>query len=154
MAVAPFRIAVPDQDLDDLRAALARTRWPDQVEGAGWDYGTDLGYLQELAAFWADGFNWRAREEVLNSLPQFRAVLDAPGFERFGVHFVHQPGVGPAPLPLVLTHGWPSTHYEYHDVVGPLATPPPTAVIRPTHSMSSSRRSPATASPTSRASGE
>ena len=123
MAVTPFRIAVPDHDLDGLRAALVRTRWPDQVEGAGWDYGTDVGYLQELAAFWADGFNWRAREEVLNSLPQFRAVLDAPGFESFGVHFVHQPGVGPAPLPLVLTHGWPSTHYEYHDVVGPLANP-------------------------------
>jgi pimeloyl-ACP methyl ester carboxylesterase len=123
MAVAPFRIAVPDAELEELHTALARTRWPDQVEGAGWDYGTDLGYLQELVGYWAEGFDWRAREEVLNSLPQFRADADAPGFDGFGVHFVHQPGVGPAPLPLVLTHGWPSTHYEYHDVVGRLADP-------------------------------
>ena len=123
MAVSPFRIAVPDAELEELHTALARTRWPDQVEGAGWDYGTDLGYLQELVGYWAEGFDWRAREEVLNSLPQFRADADAPGFDDFGVHFVHQPGVGPAPLPLVLTHGWPSTHYEYHDVVGRLADP-------------------------------
>ena len=123
MTVTPFRIAVPDDELAALRAAIARTRWPDQVDGAGWDYGTELGYLQELVGFWADGFDWRARERVLNSLPQFRAEVDAPGFDGFGVHFVHQPGVGPAPLPLVLTHGWPSTHYEYHDVVGRLADP-------------------------------
>ena len=123
MAVTPFRIAVPDAALDELRAALARTRWPDQVEDAGWDYGTELGYLQELVAYWGDGFDWRGREEVLNSLPQFRADVDGPGFDGFGVHFVHREGVGPAPLPLVLTHGWPSTHFEYHDVVGPLADP-------------------------------
>ena len=123
MTVTPFSIAVPDDDLAALHAAIARTRWPDQVDGAGWDYGTELGYLQELVGFWADGFDWRARERVLNSLPQFRAEVDAPGFGGFGVHFVHQPGVGPAPLPLVLTHGWPSTHFEYHDVVGRLADP-------------------------------
>jgi pimeloyl-ACP methyl ester carboxylesterase len=123
VAVSPFRISVPDAALDELHAAIARTRWPDQVEDAGWDYGTPLGYLQELVAYWADGFRWREREQLLNSLPQFRTTVDAPGFEQFGVHFVHQPGVGPAPLPLVLTHGWPSTHYEYHDVVGPLADP-------------------------------
>ena len=123
MAVTPFRVAVPDAELDDLRATLRRTRWPDQLEGTGWDAGTDLAYLQELVGYWADGFDWRGREEVLNSLPQFRAPVDAPGFDRFGVHFVHQPGVGPAPLPLVLSHGWPSTHCEYHDVVSPLADP-------------------------------
>ena len=123
MAVTPFRIAVPDTDLDDLRAAIARTRWPDQVDDAGWDYGTPLGYLQELVEYWADGFDWRARERELNSLPQFRTSVDAPGFEEFGLHFVHQSGVGPAPLPLVLSHGWPSTHYEYQDVVARLANP-------------------------------
>ena len=123
MAVTPFRIAVPDAEVDALRAALGRTRWPDQIDGAGWDYGTELGYLQELVGYWADGFDWHAREEVLNSLPQHRTEVDAPGFERFGVHFVHQPGVGPAPLPLLLSHGWPSTHFEYHDVVARLANP-------------------------------
>jgi len=123
MAITPFRIAVPDAELDDLHAAIARTRWPDQVEDAGWDYGTPLGYLQELVEYWADGFRWREREQLLNSVPQFRTSVDAPGFEDFGLHFVHQPGVGPAPLPLVLSHGWPSTHYEYLDVVARLANP-------------------------------
>jgi pimeloyl-ACP methyl ester carboxylesterase len=123
MSVTPFQIAVPDADLDDLRAAIARTRWPDQVEDAGWDYGTPLGFLQELVEYWADEFDWRRREQVLNSLPQFRTSVDAPGFEQFGLHFVHQPGVGPAPLPIVLSHGWPSTHYEYQDVVARLADP-------------------------------
>ena len=123
MAVTPFRIAVADADLDELRAAIARTRWPDQIDDARWDYGTELGYLQELVEYWAGGFDWRAQEASLNAVPQFRAQVDAPGFEQFGVHCVHQRGVGPDPLPLVLTHGWPSTHYEYHDVVGPLADP-------------------------------
>ena len=103
--------------------AIARTRWPDEVDDAGWDYGTPLGYLQELVEYWADGFDWRRREQLLNSLPQFRTTVDAPGFDEFGLHFVHQPGVGPAPLPLVLSHGWPSTHYEYQDVVVRLAEP-------------------------------
>jgi pimeloyl-ACP methyl ester carboxylesterase len=123
VAPTPFRISVPDADLDDLRASIARTRWPDEVDDAGWDYGTPRGYLQELVEYWADGFRWREREAALNTVPQFRAVVDAPGFEEFGLHFVHQPGVGPAPLPLVLSHGWPSTHFEYHDVVARLADP-------------------------------
>jgi len=123
MTVAPFRIAVPEEDVAELRAAIARTRWPDQVDGAGWDYGTELGYLQQLLAYWADDFDWRAREAALNAVPQFRAVLDAPGFDAFGVHFAYQPGVGPKPLPIVLTHGWPSTHFEYQQVIGPLADP-------------------------------
>jgi pimeloyl-ACP methyl ester carboxylesterase len=123
MAITPFRIAVPDVDLTELHDAIARTRWPDEVADAGWEYGTPLEYLRELVGFWTDGFDWRGREQLLNSLPQFRAHVDAPGFDGFGLHFVHQRGVGPAPLPLVLTHGWPSTHYEYHDVVARLADP-------------------------------
>ena len=122
-AVTPFRIAIPDADLDDLRAAIGHTRWPDQVEDAGWDYGAELGFVQELVAYWADGFDWRGREQVLNSVPQYRTEVTAPGFENFGLHFVHQPGVGPAPLPLVLAHGWPSTHFEYHDIVVRLREP-------------------------------
>jgi pimeloyl-ACP methyl ester carboxylesterase len=123
MTVTPFRIEVPDAELDDLRAAIARTRWPGEVDDAGWDYGTPLGFLQELVEYWRDEFDWRRREELLNSLPQFRTTADAPGFDQFGLHFVHQPGVGPAPLPIVLSHGWPSTHYEYQDVVLRLANP-------------------------------
>jgi pimeloyl-ACP methyl ester carboxylesterase len=123
MAVTPFRIEVPDAELEALHAAIASTRWPDEIEDAGWDYGTPLGYLRELVEYWADGFRWREREQMLNALPQHRATVTAPGFDEFGVHFVHQPGVGPAPLPIVLSHGWPSTYYEYHDVVMRLANP-------------------------------
>jgi pimeloyl-ACP methyl ester carboxylesterase len=123
VTVTPFRVEIADADLDALHAAIARTRWPDQVEGAGWDYGTELGYLQELLAYWADGFDWRAQEAALNSVPQYRAELAGPGFGELGIHFLHQPGTGPAPLPLVLTHGWPSTFYEWHKVIGPLADP-------------------------------
>src|SRR3954447_25446673 len=99
MAVTPFRIDVPDAEIDALHAAIARTRWPDEVEDAGWDYGTPLGYLRELVAYWADGFRWREREQLLNTLPQFRTTVDAPGFADFGLHFVHQPGGGAPPPP-------------------------------------------------------
>jgi len=123
MAVTPFRIAVTDEDLAALRSAIARTRWPDQVDDAGWDYGTELGYLQELLAYWADGFDWRAQETVLNAVPQYRAEVTPAGYDALGLHFVHQPGTGPDPLPLVLTHGWPSTHFEYQKVIAALADP-------------------------------
>src|SRR3954451_24248528 len=116
--VEPFRIAIPDGDIDDLRARLARTRWPDQLDDVGWSYGTDRSYLQALTRYWADGFDWRAQEAALNALPQFRATVDG-----FGIHFVHRHGVGPDPLPLVLTHGWPSTFYEWHKVIGALSDP-------------------------------
>ena len=109
MAVTPFRIAVPDAELDHLRGALGRTRWPDEVEGAGWDYGTDLGYLQELVGYWADGFDWRAQEERLNAVDHFRAEVDG-----VRLHYVHVRGGG---TPLILTHGWPSTFVEHLQLV-------------------------------------
>ena len=124
-----WQVAVTDEEIDLLRAALRRTRWPRQVEDAGWREGTDLAYLQELVAYWADEFDWRAVEARLNEEPQFLARVGAGGEtsgragEPLDVHFVHRRGVGPAPLPLVLTHGWPSTYFEFHDVIGPLADP-------------------------------
>lgn len=114
----PFRIDVPDSVLTDLSRRLAETRWPDSVDGAGWDYGTDLGYAKELAAYWRDEFDWRAQESVLNTFPQFRAEIDG-----LGIHFIHVKGKGPNPMPLVITHGWPSSFYEMHKVVGPLSDP-------------------------------
>ncbi len=118
MEAEPFEIRATAEALDDLRARLGRTRWPDEVADAGWGQGTDLAYLEELVAYWADGFDWRAQEERLNSLAQFRATVDG-----FGLHFVHERGRGPDPLPLVLTHGWPSTFFEFHRIV-PLLTDP------------------------------
>lgn len=116
----PFRIAIPQADLDDLAGRLVRTRWPEGAAGASpsWDHGVDLAYARELVGYWDHGFDWRAQEEKLNGLAQFRATIDG-----FGVHFVHERGKGPAPMPLVLTHGWPSTFFEFHKIV-PLLTDP------------------------------
>ena len=114
MRVEPFTIAVDDDGLDDLRARLARTRWPGAAPGAPWAQGTDLAYLQDLCAYWADDFDWRARERALNGLPQFLADVDG-----VRVHFVHVRRGG---IPLVLTHGWPSAFVEYLPLVDRLPT--------------------------------
>ncbi len=116
--VEPFEIAVPDEVLEDLHRRLAQTRWPDAVDAAGWDYGTDLDYARELCGYWRDHFDWRAQEKALNALPQYRTQIDG-----LGVHFVHVKGRGPEPMPIVLTHGWPSSFYEMHKVIGPLSDP-------------------------------
>lgn len=116
--VAPFRIAIPQVVLEDLRARLLMTRWPDEVDGAGWDYGTNLAYLRELVEYWQDGFDWRQQEARLNAFAHYR--LDVDGL---GLHFIHERGRGPNPMPLVLTHGWPSTFYELTRVI-PLLTDP------------------------------
>ena len=83
-ATPPFRIDVPDVVLNDLRERLARTRLPDQIDGAGWEYGTELGYLRELVAYWRDKFDWRAQEAALNRFAQFRTELDG-----VRLHFLH-----------------------------------------------------------------
>ena len=114
----PFRIAVPDATLDDLKRRLTATRWPDSVEGAGWDYGTDVDFMRDLCGYWADAYDWRAHERALNALPQFEAEIEGQR-----IHFVHVRGRGPNPIPLVVTHGWPSCFYEMHKVIGPLSDP-------------------------------
>ena len=114
----PFRIEVPQATLDDLARRLAHTRWPDAVDDAGWDYGTDLAYLRELTDHWQHRFDWRRQEDQLNGFPQFRTELDG-----LGIHFLHVEGRGANPLPLLLTHGWPSSFYEMHKVIGPLSDP-------------------------------
>jgi pimeloyl-ACP methyl ester carboxylesterase len=118
MEVKPFRIHVPEETLADLRDRLARTRWPDEVAGAGWDYGIPLAYLRDVAAYWRDGFDWRAQERAINGFAHFRAEV-----EGVGIHFIHERGKGPDPLPLILTHGWPSSFYELYKLI-PLLTDP------------------------------
>ena len=116
--IRPFRVEVPQDDLDDLRERLARTRWADEVEGAGWDYGTSLGYLRELTDYWREGFDWRAQEEAINRFTNFRATIGG-----FGLHFIHERGKGPDPLPILLAHGWPDSFYRFHKLI-PLLTDP------------------------------
>lgn len=114
----PFKIAVPEAVLEDLRARLAATRWPDAVDGAGWDQGTELETARAFCDHWARDYDWRLHERALNAWPQFRCQIDG-----LGIHYLHVRGKGPDPLPLVMTHGWPSSFYEMHKVIGPLTDP-------------------------------
>jgi pimeloyl-ACP methyl ester carboxylesterase len=118
--VEPFTPSTPPAALDDLRTRLLATRWPDAPEDAGWALGTDLDYLRELVAYWADGFDWPAQETALAALPQVRVGLDG-----LAIHAVHARAAarsGPV-LPLVLTHGWPDSFWRYLKVI-PLLTDP------------------------------
>jgi pimeloyl-ACP methyl ester carboxylesterase len=117
-AIRPFRIQIPQADLDDLRDRLGRTRWPDELPGAGWSRGVPLGYLRELAAYWRDGYDWRKQEARLNELPQFTTSIDGAN-----VHFLHVRSPQPDALPLIVTHGWPGSVVEFLDVIGPLSNP-------------------------------
>src|SRR6266536_4063197 len=107
MAAEPFTVDVPESALEELRDRLARTRWPDEVEGAGWDYGTNGGYLKELVDYWQYTFDWRAQEARLNHFAQFRTRLDDTY-----IHFVHERARQGRGIPLILTHGWPSSFME------------------------------------------
>ena len=118
MPVEPFSIKVQDEVLSDLRARLLNTRWPDQVPDAPWRLGTDLDYLKQLVVYWADGFDWRSRERELNAFDQFRAELDG-----VHIHFVHHLARREKGIPLILTHGWPSTFVEMLPLV-PFLTDP------------------------------
>ena len=118
MKIAPFHVAVPQDALDDLRARLSRTRWPDALVGDGWDAGTDRDYLRERAGYWRDRFDWRAQEQVVNRFAHFRADVDG-----LGVHFIHERGRGPQPLPLLLTHGWPDSFLRMLKVIPLLVDP-------------------------------
>jgi pimeloyl-ACP methyl ester carboxylesterase len=118
MSIQAFKIHLAQSVLDELRERLGRTRWPDEVEGAGWDYGTDLGYLKELVDFWQHTFDWRAQETRLNHFAQFRTRLDG-----VSIHFVHERARHGSGIPLILTHGWPSSFIELLPLV-PLLTDP------------------------------
>ena len=117
IAVEPFTIAVDETVLADLRDRIRRTRWPNR-SGSAWDDGADPAYIRELVSAWADEFDWRGYERDLNNLAHHRATIDG-----LGVHFIHERGNGPAPLPIVLTHGFPSSFLE-HLTVLPLLTDP------------------------------
>ena len=116
--VEPYRVAVPQPLLDDLRERLRRTRWPDEVKDSGWDYGANLAYMKRLVEYWRSDFDWRAQEQAINAFAHFRADV-----EGLGIHFIHERGKGPNPMPLLITHGWPSSFAEMLKLV-PLLTDP------------------------------
>ena len=127
--IRPFRIDIPEQDLDDLRDRLGRTRWTNELPldtsgpqtglvPPGWEYGVPVSYVKELVEYWRDGYEWRAWEAKLNAYPQFTTTIDGQN-----VHFLHARSPEPDAIPLILTHGWPNTVVEYLELIGPLSDP-------------------------------
>ena len=116
--VRPFKIEVPEAVLDDLRQRLDRTRFPDEVPDTGWEYGTNLAYMKELVGYWRTHYDWRKHEAQLNRFDHFKAEVS--GLE---LHFIHAKGSGPKPRPLLLSHGWPGTIYEFMEII-PMLTDP------------------------------
>jgi len=116
--VNAFRIEVPDDVLDDLRARLARTRWPEAECVGDWSQGIPLAYTRDLADYWANKYDWRSREAALNRFDQFITEIDG-----LDIHFIHQRSPHDDAFPLVITHGWPGSIVEFHKVIEPLTNP-------------------------------
>jgi microsomal epoxide hydrolase len=113
-----FSLHIPDAAISDLRERLLRTRLPDQAPGEPWAYGTDVAYMSTLVEYWRDRFDWRAQEARLNAFPQYKVQLDG-----IDLHFLHVPGKGPNPHPLLLSHGWPGSVFEFLDLIPQLTDP-------------------------------
>jgi epoxide hydrolase len=118
VAPRPFKIAIPDDELDDLRDRIGRTRWPAALPGEGWQRGVPLGYLRGLADYWRAGYDWREHEARMNAVPQFTATINGQA-----IHFVHVRSPERGALPLILVHGWPGSFFEFLELVGPLSDP-------------------------------
>ncbi|MGW5725800.1 epoxide hydrolase family protein [Nocardia beijingensis] len=116
--ITPFRIDIPQRQLDDLRSRLDATRWPAPLPGDGWDTGVPTAWLRELVDHWRTGYDWRAAEAQLNAYPQYTIEIDGQH-----IHFLHVRSPESGALPLLLTHGWPGSVAEFLDVIGPLSDP-------------------------------
>jgi pimeloyl-ACP methyl ester carboxylesterase len=116
--LSPFRAEIEQAQLDDLRGRLANVRWPDELPDAGDEYGVQLGYVKELAGYWRSGYDWRRHEARLNEFPQFTTTIDGQQ-----IHFLHVRSPEAEALPLIVTHGWPMSVFEYLDLIGPLSDP-------------------------------
>jgi hypothetical protein len=118
VSVRPFRIEIPQADLDDLADRLARTRWPEELPGVGWERGVPVGYLRGLAAYWRTDYDWRKHEAELNRHPQFTTTIDGQA-----IHFLHVRSPHADATPLLVIHGWPGSVVEFLDLVAPLTDP-------------------------------
>ncbi|MGH2549122.1 MAG: epoxide hydrolase family protein [Thermomicrobiales bacterium] len=110
--IEPFVVRVPEKELADLQDRLRRTRWPEEVDGAGWDYGVPLAWMKDIVTYWAEEFDWRGQEARINAFPNFIADLDG-----FKLHFIHAKGEGSNRMPLLMMHGWPSSFVEYLEII-------------------------------------
>lgn len=111
-AAQRFQVQVPQAVLEDLKERLRRTRWTDEVRGAGWEYGTNSAYLKALMSYWQNGFDWRKQEQAINRFAQFRAAIDG-----LNVHFIHERSKTKNAMPILLLHGWPSSFYQMHKII-------------------------------------
>lgn len=118
MAPTPFTLSVPDEQIVALKQRLAQTRFPDAAPGQDWAFGASVPYMRDLVAYWGQAFDWRAQESALNAFPQYKLPL-----HDIDVHFLRVPGKGPAPMPLLLMHGWPGSVYEFLDIIPRLTDP-------------------------------
>jgi len=116
--IRPFQIEVPDETLELIRSQVASYAWHEMPDDGGWAYGTNLEYMKELCAYWLDEFDWRAQETAINRFAHFIAPVDG-----IDLHFIHEKGSGPAPLPLIISHGWPGSIVEFLEIIEPLAHP-------------------------------
>jgi epoxide hydrolase len=117
-SIRPYRISVPQAEIDDLRERLTRTRWSRDLPGTGWERGVPVSYLRDLAAYWATEYDWRAHEAALNAYPQFITTIDGAQ-----LHLLHVRSAEPGAAPLLLLHGWPGSIVEFTDLIGPLTDP-------------------------------
>lgn len=117
-SIKPFKIAIDEAVLTDLQQRLARTRWPDEIDGSEWDYGVKLSTMKELVGYWQTDYDWRQHERMLNEFDQFTTEIDG-----LKIHYIHVRSKEGNALPLVLTHGWPGSIYEFYKVIGPLTDP-------------------------------
>ncbi len=118
IGMEPFEVEIDGWRLEDLKERLRRTRWAPEVDNDDWKYGTSGRYLKALVDYWIRDYDWRAQEERINRFRHFRTMVDG-----IPVHFIHERGTGPSPLPLVLSHGWPWTFWDWHELIGPLTDP-------------------------------
>jgi hypothetical protein len=118
MTVQRFEVPYSEAAVEDLRERLVRTRWPDQIPGAHWDYGVSLDYMKEICQYWKDEFDWKRQIEKMSAFHHYRYTSRG-----VGIHFIHERGEGPAPIPLILTHGWPGSFLEMLKVIPMLADP-------------------------------
>ena len=116
--IRPFRINVPDGTLDYIRTRVAEYPWHEMPDDGGWAYGTNLDYMKALCAYWLAEYDWRTHETAINRFSHFIAPVDG-----IDLHFIHEKGSGPAPLPLIISHGWPGSIVEFLDIIEPLAHP-------------------------------
>ena len=115
----PFTIAIPDAALADLRNRLDQARWPaGEIPDSDWDYGANMAYIKQLVEYWRTEYDWRAQEHRMNQWPHFMLTIEGQR-----IHFLHIKGKGPKPLPLIVSHGWPGSFYEFMEAIGPLSDP-------------------------------